>query len=335
VRFVASAAFREIDSTVYGALEADLNGDAMPDGIVVQKVGPGFAPAVYMQAVGDEKTTTWSRACTGDGVVGDEIETLRWVEIGGKELVLLAASVQNPDEVVVDGRLFDPRDDCATRYNERLVLTAPNGEVVAPFAVPGGFTVTDSGVVQIVDRARYLTLGGPEGEVSLLRDVRIRRLEWSGDTLVADSKRVGFLVAREVEARWLRPGADPAGAPELVDGDDHTAFAIRPDETAALALVAPAPILMLELHHGCPGAEPRPLELALAGGKPYDTGTRPGSDSFVRASGRGHATIPGVKRDLLALSEPTNEIALAVGPGETERCLREVRAYGFHVGGAP
>jgi hypothetical protein len=334
VRFAASPAFQAIDSTVYGILEADLNNDGLPDGIAVQDVGSGFVPVVYLQAAGNSDGTTWSRDCTGDRVAGEEIETLRWVDVDGRELVLLTASDRNPDEATVDGALFDPRDGCRSRYRETLVLNEPNGVILAPGSVPGGFVITDAGSVRLVDRARYLTLGGAEGEVALLRDLRVRDLRWHHGQLVTESQRAVVVVPRRIEVQWLSPDAGATDAPELLDGDDHTLSAIRPHEVAALALVASEPILMLEIHHGCPAAALRPLELAVADSKAYRTGARPEAGSFVRASGRGRVSMPSVQLDLLALLEPTSEIALTIGPTDAERCVREVKGYGFLDTGA-
>jgi hypothetical protein len=67
--------------------------------------------------------------------------------------------------------------------------------------------------------------------------------------------------------------------------------------------------------------------------QPSDThviGDRPANlDSFVHGVGRRPVGQSSERREVLVLREPVTHLALHLGPIDAERCLRDVRAYGF------
>lgn len=345
VPFSQTTAFRDIDSSIFAILEADLNGDGMPDAIVARGVGPGWAPVVYMQTAGVEQTA-WSLECTGPVVVGSELGSLRWMNPGSGRLVMLAATTENPDEATEHVVLVDPVDGCAVRFEDHVHLTRPNGAVVAPRGLSGGLLLDgEDGSLRIVDRPSYLTLDAAEGEVALLTKVRIRQLSGTSRKVHVEERLVELLRPLAVTIEWIaEPVANDAGyvkaaesppateTPELTDNDDTTTFVARAGVSGRLRIVGESPIIGFEIRHGCLDAEPVPLRLQSTEGKPHIVGERPVPGSFVRATGRRRITNAGTARvnsDLLLLGRHGTEWSLSVGPGEVQRCIRELKAFGF------
>ncbi|MEE8410447.1 MAG: hypothetical protein V3T05_12640 [Myxococcota bacterium] len=329
VHFSQSAAFRAIDASIFAILEDDLNGDGMPDAVVARAVGPGWAPVVFLQQAGVEETT-WSVACTGPIVEGSELGGLRWMSPGSGRLVMLIATTENPDEVTEHIALVDPLDGCAVRFEDRVHVTRPNGVVVAPQGLSGGVLLDDEdGSLRLVDRPSYLNLDAVEGELALLTQVRLRRIVGNRREVRVEERVVGLLVPLDVTVEWIADSAIAVERPELGDGDDATTFVVRAGEVGRLRIVAEAPIVGIEIRHGCFDAPPVALRLEGTNGKPHVIGERPVPGSFVRGTGRRRVTGAGVDSDLLLLGEARNEVSLAVGPGDVERCIRELEAFGF------
>ena len=86
---------------------------------------------------------------------------------------------------------------------------------------------------------------------------------------------------------------------------------------------------LLEVAHGCFGAEPLPLSLAAPNEPAVVLGVPPPPGSFVEASGRSVSIAGGGRRDLFVLRTPVTALSVLIGPTDAERCIKEIRAFGW------
>ncbi|MBI5509233.1 MAG: hypothetical protein HY903_10820 [Deltaproteobacteria bacterium] len=329
--FANSSAFHAVSGSTYGILERDLDGDQLPDAVVAKKTSHGFAPVFYRQQA-REGAAAWARGCEGEVAVGVELDTLTFVDVQDGSLAMLAAAEDNPDEVILSLVVVDLTDDCRTRYKEQLRLPRPAPSVLSPGSVMAGVFVKDGAPgFQLIDRPRVLHLQNADGPVDLLTGVRVRVVAGTRAALVVRPTDASFLAPLVLAASWVPETGEPVALPELVDGDDATAFGLRPGETGVLAVTAPDPLSAIEVVYGCTGEDGPPLELALLPAAPLTLGSSPAVTSFVAASGRTVIDSNGARHELLALRQATVRLELALGPAAARRCLRGLEGYALTV----
>jgi hypothetical protein len=203
--------------------------------------------------------------------------------------------------------------------------------------VPGGVLVDDADHVHVIDEAQTVQLRGASGEVDLLKAVRERILGDDGVRITVDEKPRTFVTGLDVETRWRTAAGTATDAtaiaaivPELSDRKADTTFTIASGEDGVLEIATNAPMVILDVGHGC-GESPAPLTLTpeTATADTHVVGSPPQQSSFIQ--GVGHRPLGGgsERRDVLVLREPTTHLAVRVGPVDSDRCLRDVRAYGF------
>lgn len=328
--FSSSAAYRALRSSVSVLLERDADGDGKADVIALQRVGPGYSARVVWQRPGAGKDG-WVLGCVGPVVTGEDVEIVQWVTMGSRELLLIVAQETDPDETIQNVTLVDVGNRCKERFSDRIRVPKNDVAVLAPGSVPAGVVLQRGKAIHLVDDPRYLTLSGPQGEIKLLLSVRVRTLEGEVGAVATTQRRQQFLTRRSVTAQWRSVERTTETIDNVVDGSDTTVFEARAGEAGKLLLKSADPLLLLEFRHGCPGVAPVPLVLRTGSGGPaFVTGRRPPHAAPVQAAGR---TLSGRTgrwvRDLVALREPAGTIALAVGPANVKRCVREVIAYGW------
>jgi hypothetical protein len=330
LRFVDSPAFAEVRRSTFGLLERDLDGDALSDVVVADKSGDAWAAVAYRHTR-NEQGDQWTRACRGEAVSGAELDRILFVEMEDGPLVLLVAAEENPDEVIQSFVLVDAAAGCATVAADRLTLTRPGGALVAPDSVPAGVVVgAQSKGLKLVDRPSVVHLEGAEGPVDLLVSVRVRELGGPRATPNVGEAVVALLEPRQLTVTAATDTAAAPVLPELSDGDDATSLALRRGEGGRVRLAAAAPLVALEVHHGCTGEEAAPpLALRSGSGPAVILGTVPAADAFVRAVGRSHGGAAGRRRDLILLRDAAAELQLEIQGADGERCVSEIRGFGY------
>lgn len=209
IAFIDSRTFMAIRANVYGILQTD--GDSA-EAIVVHKTPVGFVPVLY-ERIGHEQQT-WSRDCSAPLLHGDELEAMRWIDTDDGQLALVMASDRNPDTVVQHFALLDMSDDCAVRYEEKLRLDVPSGDVIAPASVPGGVAADPDGGLHIVDQAKLVELQGAEGSVSLLLSVRDRLISGPSKDLQIHQRLRPILLPRKLTVAWTTTPEPQLETPE-------------------------------------------------------------------------------------------------------------------------
>ncbi len=328
--FADSDAFKKVRKDALGFLDHDFNGDGVPDAVVVTRDGQGMKPQVFVQTP-SETGGVWSHACTGPLLAGEELDTLRWVQTGLRELLLVVASTENPDTLQQSFALLPSSQPCTAVFQEQVNLQKPGYEVVSPGEVPGGVLVDDAGRVHVIDRAQTVQLRGANGEVEVLKAVRERILTDDGVRIVVKEKPRSFVAPRAIKAAWVR--AEPAAReelPALTDENTATSFVVQVGEQGVLEIESGAPMVILDVAHGCAeGPTALTLTPVATAEDTHVVGAVPEASSFVQGTGHRPRHAPGERRDVLVLREPTTRLALRVGPVDATRCLRDVRAYGF------
>jgi hypothetical protein len=327
--FSKSEAFHKSSSTIYGILERDLDEDGLSEVVVANKTDHGFALSTYRQHPA-ASGNTWERICDGEVAVGSELEVLSFIEVEDGALALIAAKDDNPDEELQSFVLIDPAAGCATRFKDQLRLPKPADAVITPGAVPAGVIIVEHEPgFRLVDEPRVLHLTAAEGKVDLLTGVRTRLVTGKRREVAVDEAALSFLRPIPIAVHWQASEADPIELFELVDDDATTEFVAKPGVTGTLKIAADAPFVALELVHGCYGGSAAALELASEQGTRFVTGEAAAADSFVAANGKSFGDEAGGRHELLALRSAATSLTLSVGPVAAERCLRDVRAFGF------
>lgn len=329
--FKDSDAFKKVRKDALGFLDHDFNGDGVDDAVVVTRDGQGMKPQVFVQTAG-ETGGVWSHACTGPVLAGEELDTLRWVQTGARELLLVVASTENPDTLQQSFALLPSNQPCTAVFQEQVNLQKPGYEVVGPGEVPGGVLVDDAGRVHVIDRAQTVQLRGANGEVEVLKAVRERVLTDDGVRIVVKEKPRSFVAPRGIKTTWVR--AEPEAReelPALTDENSETSFTAQAGEQGVLEIDSNGqPMVILDVAHGCAeGPTALTLTPVSAIEDTHVVGAIPDASSFVQGTGHRPRHAPGERRDVLVLREPATRLALRVGPVDAVRCLRDVRAYGF------
>ncbi|HSI03567.1 MAG TPA: hypothetical protein VLC93_03790, partial [Myxococcota bacterium] len=185
--FKDSDAFKKVRKDALGFLDYDFNGDGVADAVVVTRDGPAMKPQVFLQTP-TEKGGVWSHACTGPTLAGEELETMRWVKPGPRELLLVVASTENPDTLQQSFALLPANQPCGAVFQEQVNLQKPGYELVSPGEVPAGVLVDEAGMVHVIDRAQTVHLRGASGEVEVLKSVRQRVLSDDGVRIVVEER---------------------------------------------------------------------------------------------------------------------------------------------------
>jgi hypothetical protein len=327
--FATSTAFHAVSGSIYSILERDLDADGLNEAVVVSKTAHGYVPAAFRQEAA-EGMTVWKHVCDGEVALGTELEIVSYIEVADGALALIVAQDENPDEQVQSFVLIDPRDSCATRLKDRLELPLPSDTVLAPGAVPAGVLVaTGEPGFKLVDQPRLLHLTSGEGSVDLLTGVRVREVNGSRVGIDVREHMLTFLKPATLTATWRIPDVEAAPLAELVDGDPTTGLSLRADATGTLVVESDLALAVLELVHGCYGDARAELELDVGQGGPFVTGAPAPPTSFVAATGKSFTDSSGGRHELLALREPKQTLAITLGPAGRERCLKELRAFGF------
>ena len=299
--FVKSEAFHAASGSIYGILERDLDKDGLSEAVVINKTAHGFSPAVFRQEPAPNGTT-WKHVCDGEVAVGSELEVMSYIDVADGSLALVAAQDENPDEQVQSFVLIDPNDGCATRLKDRLELPLPSESVLAPGSVPAGVLVAQgSPGFRLVDQPRLLHLTSADGSVDLLAGVRVREVAGERAAVTVAESTLTFLKPARLTATWAAGDLEPAALTELVDGDPATGFSVRPEATGALVVEADLVMAVLEVVHGCFGADRTELELDPGQGVPFTTGAPASASSFVAATGKSFTDDAGGRHELLAL----------------------------------
>ena len=331
VPFARSEAFKGVRQNALGFLDYDFTGDGVPDAVAVVASGPGMAPRVFVQEP-SEQGAQWSEACTGPVILGEELDTLRWIEPGPRKLLLVVASTENPDILTQSFALFPESAPCTPIFQETIRMARPGYDVVSPGEVPGGVLVDESDRVHVIDKARTVHLNGAAGEVEVLTAVRERVFDDDGRKIKVSEPPRSFILPRKVRARWVSAKEDTLtrDVPELVDEDAKTSFTATAGDNGLLEIDSTEPITILDVSHMCDGTTTRieitPEQL------PEDThviGDKPNKMSFIHGVGRRPQNASAERREVLVLREPATHLALHLGPIDSDRCLRDVRAYGF------
>ncbi len=360
--FARTPAFHEISGKVYAILERDLDGDGWIDAVIAERQDHGYSIVVMEQVPPkQEGQQEYRRRCTGPLLTGEDLDAFNWVPLGPRDAVFARVLQQDPEELRQSIAVVDVAKDCDPLFAEEVRLTAGDAQtVVSSPALSGGAFLEEPSAVHIVDRPRYLRLAGAEADVQVLTGARLRivRFDAAGAHLEEGTVEAleplpltGALYVSEVRDDGLttpppEPTPPPPTAPEpptpeptpptkseiggLTDGEDGLAVELDPDADPLLMVKATAPIVLLEVHHGC--EQPGPgLELVRLDEEPgrevHVLGARPKEDSFVQASSLEGAKATG--RALLLLRAPTALLQLHVGPRAGRRCLRELKAFGW------
>jgi len=326
-RFADSPAFHGMSSRVHGLLEGDVDGDGQPDVVIAERRGDGYAVAV-LRHEGDPAKGDWKPWCSTEPVAGEDLDALRWVTFADhRPAVFVLVLNENPEDVEQRLAVVDLRAHCAVVVEEQLSLTRPDPDsLIAPPSVRGGAVVdADGGGIVLRDDPGYLHLAGPTGEVLVLASLHERAVRWANGKVTETERQLALTHAQP--ATVTLDGPSGRALPELTDGDDATRFDVGAGVTEHLSIRAEQPIVLLELHEGCDEPSSAPLTLATGGAAPVSLGAAPPAGTFVRAVGRPQGA--DVRKDLVALREPTAAVDLDVGPLDRTRCLRDVKAYGF------
>ncbi|OGQ80945.1 MAG: hypothetical protein A2289_12255 [Deltaproteobacteria bacterium RIFOXYA12_FULL_58_15] len=321
--FVDSPAFAAVKNHAHGVLARDLDGDGLTDHVTAEKIESGWIAAFHHHQR-DEKGDRWQRICESVVVLGEEIDDFRWVEMDDGPLLLLVVNAENPDEIVQSLLLMDPSSGCATRFDDRMLLIRPDGEVIAPGPVPAGIVWIDHRL-HLNDEPQSIPLDGGNHRIELLRSVRVRRVSGSTRTPLVEETIARFLVQQELKVSW-QSDAGSQSLPQLVDGSDVTSFVLRAGEMGQLHIAAENEIVALVIHCGCDGPF-GPLQVRRPGGELWNSEAPQPILGFVRAWRRTHKSTADWY--LFALEEQNATLTLEVGPQGAQRCLRQVRAYGF------
>jgi hypothetical protein len=330
-RFVESAAFHGRQGRVHGLLQRDVDGDGREDAIIAERGEYGYTVSVLKQVASQDKVE-WRPWCTSSLVEGEDIDALRWLEFARKSVIFILVLTENPEEVIQRFAIIDVSAGCRTLFEDEVRLERGDPDrLLAPESLKAGALVSpDASRLVVRDEPQYLTLAGATGQLRVLTSLRERTLSWPAGELVAAERQRSVLRAIPLLARHQDGDGAFHDLPDLSDGRDETVYVAKPGSGARLKLAASRPFVLLELHHGCAGAPARPLTLAAEGGEPFAVGGAPLGGSFILASGAGHEA-GGVQRDLVALRVAARELTLDIGPADRERCLREVKAYGFEL----
>ena len=329
--FKDSAAFKKVRKDALGFLDHDFNGDGIADAVVVTRAGAGMRPEVFVQTA-SEQGGVWSHACSGPTLAGEELETMRWVTLGPRELLLVVASTDNPDTLQQSFALLPSSQPCTAVFQEQVNLEKPGYEVVSPGEVPAGVLVDDAGLLHVIDRAQTVHLRGASGEVDVLKSVRQRVLTDDGVRILVEEKPRSFVAPRAIHVAW-RSG-DPAVSEDLsvlTDENRDTSFVAKPGAEGVLEIDSgDQPMLILDVAHGCGDQESLLTLTPVSSADTHVVGAPPRESSFVRGVGHRPHGASGERRDVLVLRAPTTTLGLRVGPLDALRCLRDLRAYGFH-----
>lgn len=326
-RFADSAAFHGMSGRVHGMLEADVDGDGQPDVVIAERRDDGYAVAV-LRHEGDPAKGDWKPWCTTEPVAGDDLDAFRWVSFGDRRpAVFVLVLDENPEDVEQRLAVVDLKARCALVVDEQLSLTRPDPDtLIAPPSVRGGAAVdADGGGLVLRDDPGYLHLAGPAGEVLVLTSLHERAVRWAFGKVTEVQRQLALTHSQPATVTLDGPAG--RALPELTDGDDTTRFDVGAGVAERLSIRAEQPFVLLELHEGCDDPSSAALTLATGGATPVSLGAAPPAGTFVRAVGRSQGA--GVRKDLVALREPTAALDLEVGPLDRARCVRDVKVYGF------
>lgn len=329
--FARSEAFKKVRKDALGFLDHDFTGDGVADAVAVVASGPGVSARVFIQEP-SEQGAVWSEACASPVLLGEELDTLRWIQPGNRKLLLVVASTENPDILQQSYALFPATSPCTPIFQETIRLARPGYDVVSPGEVPGGVLVDNEDRVHVIDKARTTRLNGAVGDVEVLTAVRERVLEDDGRSIKVTEQPRSFIAPRRLSARWVSAQEDTLSrdVPELTDENPATTFAAAAGDNGVLELTSAEPMSVLDVSHMCDGATVR-IELTPEA-VPADThviGDKPRAQSFIHGVGRRPMTGTSERREVLVLTEPLTRLTLHLGPADSERCLRDVRGYGF------
>jgi hypothetical protein len=326
-RFADSATFHGMSGRVHGLLEGDVDGDGQPEAVLAERRGDGYAVSV-LHHEGDPARGDWKPWCTTEPVRGEDLDALRWVTFADRRAAVFVLVLnENPEELEQRLAVVDLKARCAVVFEDELALTRAEPEkLVAPASVRGGAVLDDDGGGLVVhEDPGYLHLAGSEGEVLVLTSLRERTVRWADGKVTEAERQLAITRAQPATVTLAGPGGRVLS--ELTDGDDATRFDVAAGEVELLGIRSERPFVLLELHEGCDDVATSALSLATAGAAPVSLGAAPPAGSFVRAIGRTQGA--GVRKELVALREPTASLDLDVGPRERARCLRDVKVYGF------
>lgn len=351
--FADSAAYRTLKNSVAAFHEVDVDNNGYPDGLVFSREDGGFTPALFMQDPSGEQIR-WIRDCKGASLIGERFEKLRWVRDGDARRLLVTATTEDPDELRVSFAVLDPLKPCTPLFADALLFKKPAGDVLSPGRIRIGLSVATDGTLVVLDRPTTTQLRGVAGRLDILTGVRLRRwggssatepwlegrrsllqevsyaVEWVPEAKLSPDAVVGGAVLSEEIAQFGQYDAvrfDPA---VLKDNSESGAWKLRRNETGAVRVSAKTPFVLLELHHGCALGEPAELEItSTTGGSLFVTGGLPvlNGTFLASASGRQREGQPAV--EVVALPKPVRTLELRLGPVEANRCVRELRTFGW------
>lgn len=363
--FAESAAYRALKGRIVAFHESDLNGDGDLDAVLFQREGDGFVPTVYVQRIDGERVR-WERQCFGPPLLGERFEPLRWVRDGQDRRLLVEVTTEDPDEVHTSLAVLDTARPCEPVLENRMRFEKPSGTAVAPEGLRVGVSVSTEGDLLVLDRPQTRTFRGTWGKTELLTSLRLRK--WGGsasldswgerrvglmsrlerlvtrvpaviprpDTLTGRANKPGTFTGTPVRPNqpgaWIPPKGD--GSAASASGRD-SAWTLLPGEGDRLRINTAIPFVLLELHHGCEPSLPIRLEVRAESGGSLLVGGRPpplNSTFVASASGKSIGETHAV--EFLALSRPTAELTLQIGPVDSKRCIRELRTYRWRVGGS-
>lgn len=207
--FANSPTFHARSSSIVGLLERDLDGDGLLDVVAAERGDLGFGLVVYMQEAALHGSV-WRRTCASGVVPGDELVTLRFVQLDDASTVAVVVGAENPEESIELVRLVDVGRGCAERFAARVRLSASaRGGVLAPPGLHGGVHISADGArVSIFDEPRYVQLAAVGGDVQLLTELRRRDL-WvetsNASTPARPRATLAPIVTRETHLALLVP----------------------------------------------------------------------------------------------------------------------------------
>lgn len=325
----AAEARRELVHRAYSVLDVDVDGDGVDETVVATRTDLGFRVELFA-LVQDETSTRWQSVCSATPVSGEVLLPLRWLDLaGGRRHLAMVTRSEDPDELMETLQLVDLADKCRVSFEQRLRLAKAGAPLVLPDGFEGGVRLaTDGRSLELIDRPRYVTLEGAEGEVRLLAGVRRRVLEQKADTMVL-VERDGSLLSPAAMHVFFRAENEPAEyeLPELVDGDGTTAFALRPGAAGTLGLVTPTPMVLLEAHYGCRDEAGGELELSRAPDGGLVLGGAPTEGLHPVAHGRRQGSAAEGWKALWLVSASGESLDVVLGASPTSRCLRELRGW--------
>ncbi|MBC7793318.1 MAG: hypothetical protein H7Z43_06400, partial [Clostridia bacterium] len=183
------------------------------------------------------------------------------------------------------------------------------------------------------NRARSVRLNGAAGEGEVLTAVPERLLDDDGHKITVIERPHSFILPRPLKAHWqsAREETLTRDVPELTDENPSTSFIATAGDNGVLEISSAEPMTILDVSHMCEGAtvhiELTPEQLPA---DTYVIGERPVAKSFIHGVGRRpQSGSSAERREVLVLREPSTHLALRLGPPGSDRCLRDVRAYGF------